>query len=144
MDVGTIIATGAVALVSATVGALVPGWMKLRADASAREAARLEVVADLAGELLEGCERYRGAKKDIVVMDRIAANAMEGLAVPRSPVSRQRDEDRARLRSLAVRISARHRELGDSARRLVDAAMEADGWDAARTAFMDDLAGTIR
>lgn len=143
MDTNTILATGAVAILSALVGALVPGLLSVFADWRARRAARFEVVADLAGELLEGCERYRASRKDIVVMDVLTELRTEGITAPRSEVTRQRDDDRARLRSLQVRIGARHKKLGESSRRLIEAAIKDGEWGATRNQFMDDLNGTI-
>ncbi|WP_299303301.1 hypothetical protein [uncultured Brachybacterium sp.] len=143
MDTNTILATGLVAILSALVGALVPGLLGVWADSRARTAARHEVISDLAGELLEGCERYLAADKDFPVMNSLAVIA-EGFSAPRSDASRRRDDERARLMSLAVRISARHRKAGQSALKLVDAVLIQDDWNAASAKFIDDVSGIIR
>ncbi|MFC0292281.1 hypothetical protein, partial [Brachybacterium muris] len=122
---------------------LVPGLLGLYSDARARRAARLETIADLAGELLEGCERYRAAAQDVAVLTELTSLEIPGLTSGRSPVRREHDDERARLRALAVRIRARDTELGKLAQALVVSARQ-DSWGGERDRFVKGLSGKVR
>lgn len=126
-EIDTILATGAVAILSGLVGALVPAVAKLLGDWRARVAARRETIADLAGELLDVCERYRASSKDLTFDEQILLPFYGSGYAKRSAWQRARDDVRAQMRSLQVRIGARDRKLGASANTLVGAAIDSNG-----------------
>ncbi|WP_133676919.1 hypothetical protein [Brachybacterium sp. AG952] len=140
MDTNTILATGAVAVVSGIVGGSIPGVFRLVAEWLARRGARREVVADLAGELLEGCERLRASSGDVPVNAQMSEVLRKFTNEERPEWRRARDDHRASLRSLAVRIGVRNKKLGESALALISAAeRDAKAWESARDAFSNRL-----
>lgn len=140
-EVDTILATGAVAVLSGLVGALVPAMAKLLGDWRARVAARREVIADLAGELLDLCERYRASRDDLTFNEQLLLPFYGTGYAKRSAWQRDRDDVRAQMRSLQVRIGARNEKLGASARTLVDASVDSKtDWSKARDRFTEAMA----
>lgn len=144
-DFWVVLATGAVAILSGFVGGLVPALGKLIGDGRARRAARHEVVADLAGELLDLSERFRDSRSDVTRNEEYESELVEMGFAKRPDWLRQRDDVRAQMTSLAVRIGARHKTIGEAAAGLVKSADgKHESWSAARDTFTAALSGLAR